>query len=173
MIAIKKVQASDLDTLINLSRKTFYDAFFHLNDPADVNAYASAAFSSERMLSEVSNPDSAFYFAVINNEAIGYIKLNYAPAQTEFKDDKAVEVERIYVLAGNQGQQIGRHLLDFAIQQAINAKLEYIWLGVWDKNNHAIRFYQRAGFEVIGSHNFMLGNDRQVDLLMKKTLLNT
>jgi len=170
MISIKKIEPSDIDTLIYLSRKTFFDAFYHLNNPADVEAYTLAAFNYDRLLSEVANPNSSFYFALKDDEPVGYIKLNYASAQTEFKSDNAIEVERIYVLAGNQGIQIGTQLLNFAITKAVDAGLQYIWLGVWDKNQNAIRFYERHGFELVGSHAFMLGNDQQVDLLMKKNI---
>src|ERR1700760_1599821 len=99
MIEIIKVQSSDLTTLINFSKKTFYDAFAHLNDPADVEIYAAKTFNSDKMLAELNNPFSAFYFAMLKGEPVGYIKLNYSSAQTEFQHENAVEVERIYVSA--------------------------------------------------------------------------
>jgi ribosomal protein S18 acetylase RimI-like enzyme len=45
-----------------------------------------------------------------------------------------------------------------------------IWLGVWEHNEHAISFYKKFGFEQFGDHIFMLGNDAQTDLLLKKNL---
>jgi ribosomal protein S18 acetylase RimI-like enzyme len=171
MIEIIKVQSSDLTTLINISKQTFYDAFLHLNDPADIEAYASSAFKSDKLLAELTNPFSAFYFAMLDGLAVGYIKLNYSSAQTEFQHENAIEVERIYVLADQQGKKIGNQLLDFAIDIANKANLQYIWLGVWDKNVNAIRFYERNGFKIFDSHPFTLGTDLQTDLLMKRELL--
>jgi hypothetical protein len=107
---------------------------------------------------------------LIGDEKVGYIKLNYQSAQTEFQDEDAVEVERIYVLANQQGKQIGRQMIDFAISKAIDDKLKYIWLGVWEHNHSAIRFYEREGFKQFSSHEFWVGNDKQIDLLMKKEL---
>ena len=173
MIEIIKVQSSDLTTLINISKQTFYDAFLHLNDPADIEAYASSAFKSDKLLAELTNPFSAFYFAMLDGLAVGYIKLNYSSAQTEFQHENAIEVERIYVLADQQGKKIGNQLLDFAIDIANKANLQYIWLGVWDKNVNAIRFYERNGFKIFDSHPFTLGTDLQTDLLMKQELLLT
>jgi ribosomal protein S18 acetylase RimI-like enzyme len=170
MIAIKKAFTTDLDTLVSFSRKTFFDAFFHLNNPEDMEAYASVAFNPDKLFAELNNPDSAFYFALLNDELVGYIKLNYASAQTEFKDKSAVEVERIYVLASAQGKQIGKQLIDFAEELAVKDNLQYIWLGVWDKNYNAIRFYERSGFKTFSTHDFFLGNDHQTDLLMRKEL---
>jgi hypothetical protein len=169
-ITINIVRPSDIDTLLTLSRKTFYDAFEHLNNPDDFEAYTSKAFTREQLLSEINNPDSEFYFALSDGEAVGYIKMNYRNAQAEFQDPDAVEVSRIYVMASQQGKKIGNQLLDFAIDKAINDKLSYIWLGVWEHNHAAQRFYERNGFVKIGSHQFVVGSDVQTDFLMKKML---
>jgi len=170
-VSIQLVRPSEVEELLSLSRKTFYDAFEHVNNPADFEVYTASAFTSEKLLSEIENPDSVFYFALTGDEKIGYIKLNYASAQTEFQDEQAVEVERIYVLSSHQGKRIGNQLLDFAINKATEDKLRYIWLGVWEHNHNAIRFYERQGFKQFSTHAFWVGNDRQTDLLMKKELL--
>ncbi|HVS91623.1 MAG TPA: GNAT family N-acetyltransferase [Mucilaginibacter sp.] len=169
-IQIRRVRPSETDILLALSRKTFYDAFEHLNNPVDFEAYTSKAFTRDKLLSEIENPDSEFYFAILDDEPVGYIKLNYRNAQTEFKDADAVEVERIYVLANQQGKKIGNRLLDFAIDKAINKNLRYIWLGVWEHNHNAMRFYERNGFNAFSSHHFMVGNDQQTDILVKREL---
>jgi ribosomal protein S18 acetylase RimI-like enzyme len=147
MVIIQLVRPSDIDELLSLSRETFYDAFEHLNNKDDFVAYTSIAFTYDKLLSEVENPHSQFYFALIDDEKVGYIKLNYSSAQTEFKDEGAMEIERIYVLASQQGKKIGNQLLDFAINKAKDEKLHYIWLGVWEHNLAAQRFYERNGFK--------------------------
>jgi ribosomal protein S18 acetylase RimI-like enzyme len=169
-VTIQRVRPSEVESLLSLSKKTFFDAFEHRNNPEDFKAYVSVAFSRSKFLRELENPHSAFYFALIDEEKVGYIKLNYASAQTEFQDANAVEVERIYILASQQGKQIGKQMIDFAITKAIEDKLKYIWLGVWEHNDSAIRFYEREGFKQFSSHEFWVGNDRQVDILMKKDL---
>lgn len=136
-----------------------------------MEAYAATAFRRERILSELLTPGAAFYFGLIDSGIAGYIKLNTGAAQTEFKDDDGLEVERIYVDAAYQNRQIGKQLLNFAINTAIKNKHPYIWLGVWEHNHGAIRFYQRNGFKPFSSHPFMLGNDRQIDVLMKRELV--
>ena len=169
-ITIQLVRPSEVDQLLALSRKTFYDAFEHLNNPEDFEAYTSKAFTREQLLSEIENPDSEFYFAIIDNEPVGYIKLNYRSAQAEFQDAGAVEISRIYVHADHQGKKIGNQLLDFAINKAIDDKLQYIWLGVWEHNLNAQRFYEHNGFVKTGSHEFVVGKDVQTDFLMKRIL---
>jgi ribosomal protein S18 acetylase RimI-like enzyme len=169
-MVIKKVTAIDIDTLVSFSRKTFSDAFYHLNKPEDMEIHASSALVRDQLLSEINNPNSAFYFALLNDGLVGYIQLNYASAQTEFQDKDAMEVQRIYVLSSAQGKQIGKQLLTFAEELAKKNDLKYIWLGVWDKNHNAIRFYERNGFKAFSTHDFWLGNDQQTDILMRKEL---
>jgi ribosomal protein S18 acetylase RimI-like enzyme len=49
-------------------------------------------------------------------------------------------------------------------------KKDNIWLGVWEHNHQAIKFYTTWGFEKFGDHLFLLGDDPQTDWLMKKEL---
>ena len=170
MITIKKVETHELDTLLQYSKKTFYEFFAHLNDPLHFEAYVAVAFAPEKMLSELTNLDSEFYFAMTEDDIAGYIKLNFNNTQNEFKDENGLEVERIYVSGEHHGKHIGRQLLNFAIERGIEMQKDFIWLGVWEHNQKAIGFYRAHGFEVCGSHDFILGEDRQTDLLMKKKL---
>ncbi len=42
-----------------------------------------------------------------------------------------------------------------------------MWLGVWEKNPRALRFYQKIGFQEFDKHIFTLGNEKQTDIMMK------
>jgi hypothetical protein len=136
-----------------------------------MEAYSSVAFTHQNMLDQLTNPNSYFYFAMLDDELAGYIKLNFGEAQTEFKDNNALEIERIYVSGEHHGKKIGKRLLNFAIETALDKNFHYVWLGVWEHNYKAIGFYQHNGFEAFSRHEFLLGYDRQTDLLMKKELI--
>jgi ribosomal protein S18 acetylase RimI-like enzyme len=169
-VEIKKVTIADISILLNLSRKTFFDAFLNTNNPTNMEAYASTAFTQQKFEAELNNADSEFYFALVENNTAGYLKLNYKTAQTELQDPNALEIERIYILQQYQGHQIGKRLIDFAIDTAMGKKLSYVWLGVWEHNTRAISFYKNKGFKQFSSHTFMLGSDKQTDILMRKSL---
>lgn len=106
----------------------------------------------------------------LENEIIGYLKLNVGQFQTEIKDDKALEIERIYVLKEYHGKKIGQILYAKAIKVATEISAEYVWLGVWEENQRAISFYKKNGFIEFDKHIFKLGNDEQTDIMMKKVL---
>ena len=162
-----RLAATDLEELVALSIRTFSDAFKHQNTTENFNDYINANLTSKKLTQELNNPNSEFYFAKFNNETIGYVKLNFNEAQSDLKEKKGMELERIYVLQDFQGNNLGKRLLDFTITQAKQRKLTYIWLGVWDNNLRAFAFYKRNGFIISGSHPFYLGSDCQTDLIMK------
>jgi len=172
MITIKKVTPADAEALLAFSKNTFYYFYAHLNTEENIEAYSSVNFTMENMLKQLNNPNSEFYFAFNGDEIAGYLKLNFGDAQTDIKDDNTMEVERIYVSKEHHGKYIGKQLLDFALDIANSKQFAYAWLGVWEHNDKALAFYKRNGFEVFDSHPFWLGDEKQVDLMMKKVLIS-
>ena len=81
-----------------------------------------------------------------------------------------IQIERIYVVAEAQGHGIGQKLLNEAQRIDRNAGARILWLGVWEHNPGAIRFYEKNCFVAFGRQDFMLGNDRQTDNLMRRTI---
>lgn len=164
---IKKINIDDLETLRNLSIQTFKETFEEVNTEEDMQKYLDENLSIEKLKTELENVNSEFYFAENNGEILGYLKLNFKDAQTEKLEENHFEIERIYVLKTFLGQKIGQILFDKAIEIGREKNLEYVWLGVWEENKRAIRFYEKNGFEIFGKHDFTLGEDVQTDLLMK------
>ena len=164
---IRKINIDDLETLRNLSIQTFKETFEEVNTEEDMQKYLDENLSIEKLKTELENVNSEFYFAENNGEILGYLKLNFKDAQTEKVEENYFEIERIYVLKAFLGQKIGQILFDKAIEIGREKNLEYVWLGVWEENHRAIRFYGKNGFEIFGKHDFVLGEDVQTDLLMK------
>ena len=164
---IRKINIDDLEALRNLSIQTFKETFEEVNTEEDMQKYLDENLSIEKLKTELENPNSKFYFAENNDEILGYLKLNFKDAQTEKLEENHFEIERIYVLKAFLGQKIGQILFDKAIEIGREKNLEYVWLGVWEENHRAIRFYGKNGFEIFGKHDFVLGEDVQTDLLMK------
>ena len=162
-----KCDISDVQQLANLSLETFSDAFGTQNDPDDFEAYLTSAFNSEKLLSELENPNSSFYFVLLGEAIVGYLKINFDDAQSDIHDPNSLELERIYILNSHQGKNLGSWALEQTFQLAKKSKKQYIWLGVWERNQKAIKFYERFGFKKFGEHAFFIGSDRQIDWLMR------
>ena len=169
-IEIKKVTIVDIEKLQNIGRQTFYETFAEANTEADMQRYLTENFSATKLKAELINPDSEFYFASISKKVVGYLKINIGQAQTELEVNNALEIERIYVLKEFHGKQVGQVLYNKVMQVAKRHNVDNLWLGVWEENPRAIRFYKKNGFVEFDKHIFKLGNDEQIDIMMKLDL---
>jgi len=167
---IKKVTLDNIDQLQKLSKQTFFESFSSGNTEENIQKYLDEAFSVSRLTEELNDNNVVFYFAILEDQVIAYLKLNFGPSQTELQCDRAVEIERIYVLNAFQGKSFGQALFGKATEIAREKGADYVWLGVWEENLKAINFYKKNGFVVFDKHLFKLGDDVQTDLMMKLEL---
>ena len=168
---LRKCTIKDFDTLRELSIRTYYETFANLNTAEDMQEYLDEAFEINKLYCELNNTDSDFFFLYFDDTIAGYLKLNEAPTQTDINDSSSLEIERIYVASDFQGEGLGRYLMEQAIAIAAERKKKYVWLGVWENNEKAIRFYRKNGFYEIGTHTFVMGGDVQTDYVMRKDLM--
>lgn len=164
-IEIVVVTLADVLALQTISRKTFFEAFEWGNTPENMAYYLATAFDEAQLRTEIETEHVAFYFAKLENEVIGYMKITEKPA------DACIEIDRIYVLQAFHGKKVGQILMDKALLLAKEKQVADICLGVWEKNPKAIRFYEKNGFVAFDTHVFMLGDDAQTDIMMKKKLM--
>lgn len=170
-ITIKQCTVEDIHILKEISSETFDDAYRDLNSSESMDAYLENAFHLKQLEKELTNPFSSFFFAYgTHHEPIGYLKVNSEEAQTDDIMEAALEIERIYVRREYQGQGIGKYFIKKALDIAKKQHKKRIWLGVWERNIGAIKFYQRMGFREYGTHTFHFGGEKQTDIVMVKTL---
>jgi ribosomal protein S18 acetylase RimI-like enzyme len=169
-IQIRKASSNEWLSLQATGRQTFQETFADSNTEENMAKYLEEGFAEDKLIKELNNPGSEFYFALNADQVIGYLKLNYGQAQTELNDNQSLEIERIYVLKSYQGKNIGQLLFNKALEIAQEAKVDYIWLGVWEENHRAVQLYQKNVFLPFDKHIFRLGEEEQTDILMKRYL---
>lgn len=167
---IRKIYLNDVDALKEIAEQTFAQTFSSMNSKENITNYLKSQFSTQKLKAQLTDEESEFYFAELEGKRIGYLKINFGQSQTELKDKKALEIERIYVLKEFHGKSVGQQLYEKALCIARQNNLDYMWLGVWEKNFRALRFYEKNGFIAFDKHIFRLGNSEQTDLLMKRKI---
>ncbi|MFJ7679681.1 GNAT family N-acetyltransferase [Peribacillus sp. NPDC097198] len=170
-IHIRKCTLEDLPLLQEIGCETFNETFKDLNSPENMKVYLEGAFNLTQLGTELSNPSSEFFFIYCHTEVAGYLKVNVDEAQTEKEGDESLEIERIYIRKEFQGQGLGHHLINKGIELAKDQSKKKVWLGVWEKNEGAIKFYGKMGFTQSGTHSFHMGDEKQTDLVMTKILM--
>jgi diamine N-acetyltransferase len=168
-IIIKECTLEDVNKLQEISYETFNETFKDQNSPENMDAYLKRAFNLKQLGKELSNPLSQFFFVYVNHEVAGYLKVNSNDAQSEEMGEESLEIERIYIKKDFQKHGLGKYLLNKAIEVAMENNKVQIWLGVWEKNENAIAFYEKMGFVQTGVHSFYMGDEEQIDLIMTKT----
>lgn len=167
---IKPITTSDVEKLQKVSRETFKATFDPYTAPNDMVCFLEEDYETVKLVKEIENPNSRFYFLMVQNEIAGYLKINVGDAQTEHLRENALEVERIYLRSSFQHRGLGNVLLDFAEKTAREEGKDYMWLGVYEKNVPAQHFYKRHGFSKVSQHTFQVGSDPQTDWLLVKKL---
>ncbi|WP_242499874.1 GNAT family N-acetyltransferase [Bifidobacterium pseudolongum] len=167
MPMIEMAQSTDVNTIRDLSIATFAETFASLNTEEDMEQYNERHFSTDELQREIDNPDSTFMVAKVDGVPAGYMKVNVGDAQTEEMLGNRMEVQRLYILRQYKRNGLGARFMHTAFDMARAQGKSVIWLGVWEHNDAAIAFYKRMGFVQFGSHDFVLGEDRQADLLME------
>ncbi|MGI9295880.1 MAG: GNAT family N-acetyltransferase [Pseudomonadales bacterium] len=171
-ITIRRATAEDIPTLADFAASTFRDTFEADNHPADIDNYLRDSFSAKRVQEEFDDANSTFLIAYLEDDDLpaGYAKLSKATQHSEVPNRKAMEIERLYAAKIAIGHGVGAALMRACLEEAEAFGSEAIWLGVWEQNVRAIRFYQRWEFETVGERQFKLGSDLQNDLVMSRNL---
>ena len=167
---IREATADDVEALTDLAAHTFRDTFENRNEPANMASYLEQWFSVDRIRSELKEPHTTFLlaFADPHDPPIGYAKLRAGQTEPSVQGPDPIELERLYVSRQVIGTGIGAALMQTCLTESADAGYRTIWLGVWENNEPAIAFYERWGFEIVGSHIFLLGSGEQTDMIMER-----
>lgn len=172
VITLRPATLADAEALTDLAFKSFWDAFagHPKNAPHDLDAYMRSAFSIEQMRRELADDKSVFTIAGIDGEFAGYSKVVIDNIEPGIAAEKPIELNRLYSHQKFLGKGVGQALMDDCFERAKKHGRDVMWLGVWEYNPRARRFYEKHGFRVVAEHVFQLGSDPQTDLLMQKEI---
>jgi GNAT superfamily N-acetyltransferase len=169
-IVTRVARPDDAALLTELGATTFAETFESANTPEDFSAYMATAFGEDLQRAELEDPDTTVFFAERDGEAVGYVMLREGRAPSFVAADDALQIVRLYARQSVLGRGVGAALMQRALAEAAGRGKDAVWLGVWDRNDRAIRFYESWGFHHSGSQPFLLGFDLQTDLVMVRRI---
>lgn len=176
-MSIRLATPADAARLTDLSVVTLREAFGPPHNPAElVEEYIQSAITQPILDAELTDPNSTFFLLENPDGALaGYAKLRWhAPPRRMPKPYRRVgnviEIQRIYLLQSQTGQGQGRVLMQHCLDWSRAHGYTAVWLGVWERNERALQFYKKQGFERFGFHYFQFGSERQRDYWLYKPL---
>ena len=170
MPQIRYATLEDAAAISAMATSTFSNTYAAYNTPEDMEQYIQQHFSLAHIQNELADENVATLLATDNNSIMGYAKVAAGSAPNNVHKGKALEIARLYAVTAHIGKGIGKLLIEHCFEHAKKVGAQYIWLGVWQQNIRAIRFYKQFGFQITGSYTFVLGNDEQQDYIMELVL---
>jgi ribosomal protein S18 acetylase RimI-like enzyme len=167
-ITYRNAGLADVPAIDRIFRTSFCETFAHLYSDEDLGAFL-AKFTPEAWRAEMEDPRYAFRLAEAGGEAVGYLKLGPLTLPVE-PDAAAIELRQLYLLKGHHGSGIATELMEWALAEAGKRGAREIYLTVYVDNHRAKRFYERYGFVAVGRYDFMVGNQADEDIIMRKVL---
>lgn len=167
---IRIARNEDLPAVRELAIQSYRETFGANSIEENMVAFFNENYSLDKIRKELDEPESMLYLAWEGDKMIAFLRLRISKEVEGQLGDNTLELQRLYVHKDFYGKQVANKLMELAIAYATGKKFKWLWLGVWEKNFRAQRFYQKFGFEQFGEHIFMEGNDPQLDWLMKKKL---
>lgn len=170
MIHIRTAESEDSAQLASIAEKSFRETFAAFNTKENMDEYCRKTYGTEIQRHEIADKDKCTLLCISDNKIVGYAQINWNSRLGSIQNTSQAEIQRIYILKDWHGKGLAQSLMNTVIDKIRQRKIKNIRLGVWEKNARAISFYKKFGFEELGEHIFLLGNDPQRDIIMNKVL---
>lgn len=167
---IQALTSNDIPVLRDLAIRIYRDTFSDSNTPENMKLFLEKDYSVAAFQKEFEEKESFYFFALDGDVAAGYLRLRKSDEAEKYLGSNTIELHRLYIDKPYQGKKVGMLLMQHALNMATALKVEWIWLGVWEKNIRAQLFYKQWGFERFGEHVFQMGDEAQTDWLLKKKI---
>ena len=167
---IRRAALSDASALAELAARTFAETFAADNTAEDLDAHLHEAYGVAQQTAEIEDREVVTLLAFRGPELVGYAQVRRQSVPSCVVVQRPIELHRFYLAASAQGTELAAQLMLAARAAAQDLGGLHMWLGVWERNPRAIAFYRKTGFELVGSHIFMVGSDAQTDLVLVAAL---
>jgi ribosomal protein S18 acetylase RimI-like enzyme len=128
-------------------------------------------YTADAIVEELRNPQCIYFVAHVDEETVGFSALRFdSDEQCLQSYDNRIELQRLYVKREYHGLGIAQLLCDTMMGEAERRGYAHIWLGVWEHNARARRYYDKLGLRQVGEHMFRVGQDEQRDLTVLRRI---
>jgi ribosomal protein S18 acetylase RimI-like enzyme len=165
---IRPAEARDAAPLAALAERTFRATFAPHNSEANMALHCARTYGAAIQAAEIADPARVTLVADDGGTLVGYAQLRLDHPAACIDAARPAEIQRIYVDAPWQGRGVAQALMDAMLAHARERGADRVWLGVWEHNPRARRFYAKCGFALAGDHAFVLGDEVQRDLVMAR-----
>jgi diamine N-acetyltransferase len=167
---IRTASPDDAETLTAFAAASFRDTYSPDDDADEVEKHISLNFTVPQIAELIADPGSSTLLAYVDQELVGYATLRKGPVPSCVREPSSIELLRSYVAEREIGKGHGSALLRACLEEAGQRGSRAIWLSVWEKNARACSFYEKWGFQRVGTHEFIFAGRAYDDLVMLRPI---
>lgn len=166
MPVVEIAHTSQAEALAGLARATFSETFGHLYPPADLATFLER-YTAAHFADLIADPAQQVWVARDGAHLVGYAHAGPCSLPHAEVTPTCGEVKRLYVLQSAQKGGLGSALLEVALVWLATPGRQ-LWIGVWSENDGAQRLYGRYGFHKVGEYDFIVGETRDREFILRR-----
>lgn len=165
---LRRATLADAAAMAGIGRDTFVETFGAMYPPEDLAGFLAEIYTEEAARKTLSDPACAAWLVEFDGRVVGHALAG--PCSLPHPDVRAGdgELKRLYLLRNFQNGGVGRRLFEEVLQWLERDGPRTLWIGVWSENLGAQRFYARYGFERVGDYDFVVGNTRDHEFILRR-----
>lgn len=167
---IRTATIADAALLADLAARTFAESFGAHNTVDDMSIHLSRTYGEAIQKRELEDPALTYLIAEVNGATAGYALVRAGSAPAIVTGVQPVEIYRFYVDRPWHGRGVAQGLMSACEAEARRRGGQTLWLGVWERNERAKRFYEKMGFRDVGTQEFVVGTDPQTDRVLTRAI---
>lgn len=160
---IRPATLADAAPLAVFAGQAFTDTYQEISDPDEIADYVAEHFRPEVMAAVLADPACTTLLAELDGQLAGYAILHDTSPPPCVVSPEPLKLWRLYLARQHTGQGLGSQLMASLQAHARSRGVRTLWLSVYDRNEQAVRFYERQGFAKVGGLEFLFGGEIYID----------
>ncbi len=145
-----KCSENALSTITALAQQIWPTAFKDILTDDQIDYMLNWMYSADQLKKQLE--DGNLFFQIrLDNTPIGFVGL-----QENYPDINTLRIHKFYLLPEYQGKKIGKWMMEQIQELAVANNQVQLHLNV-NKFNHAVQFYERAGFVKMKEEDIDIG----------------
>lgn len=168
MIELKKATVANIEEIQHVEHNTWPDTFGKVMSEEQINYMLELMYSAESLQNQM-RVNHNFILVYFENKVVGF-----ASYELDYNKTADLMIHKAYILPDAQGHGIGKKLFKNLTEIGIKYNQVAVRLKVFYKNEKAIRFYEKNGFQNTGIEETNIGGGYIIrDNVMRKESLTS
>jgi ribosomal protein S18 acetylase RimI-like enzyme len=157
MITLRLAKISDVALIQDVAEKTWPVSYREILSPEQIRYMLDRMYSRDKIESAILDPRQDFWLAEEDGQILGFCGIEHDCPEPGF-----TRIHKLYILPDTQGSGLGKLLIDQAEKEARKYGNSKLHLNV-NKQNKAVGFYRKHGFNVDSEEVLDIGNGYVMD----------